>query len=426
MQILKGIDVSKWQGRNFDFVGAKNAGYEFAIIRIGASKTKDIYFEENYVSALKAGLKVAVYYYTYSTTDEQGVQDATRVLGWLNNRPVFCVAYDIEDAKQKSVARKTANATMYNAFANKIKSKGYDTMLYTGEYFFNHYFDKNLITDPLWIAKYSSTQPSVGRVLNIWQYTSDAFPNDFYTKKLDRNYLLNDVWGISDSVEVKKEVATNPYAEPTRTIKRTYPTMKGNDVRWCQWELIQSGFLPALNAKGNSNIDGSFGDASKNATIAYQKAYGLLVDGKIGPATRYSMKNDVKKDNNSMIKEYLKAKDGETKLSANFKVKEFACKDGSEKILISAELVEVLQKIRTHFGKPVNINSAYRTEAYNKKVGGVANSQHLYGTAADIVVSGVKASDVANYAETLLPNSGGIGRYSNFTHVDVRGIKSRW
>ena len=426
MQILKGIDLSKHQGKNFDFVGAKNAGYVFAILRIGCGKTKDIYFEENYVSAINAGLKVAVYHYTYSTTDEQGVQDATRVLGWLNNRPVFGVAHDIEDAKQKSTKRKTANATMYNAFANKVKAKGYDTMLYTGEYFFNHYFDKNLITDPLWIAKYDESAPSVGKVVNIWQYTSDAFPNDFYTKKLDRNFLLNDVWGISNSVETKEEVATNPYAEPTRTIKRTYPTMKGNDVRWCQWELIQSGFLPATNAKGNSNIDGSFGDASKKATIAYQKAYGLLADGKIGPATRYSMKNDVKKDNNTMIKEYSKAKDGETKLSANFKVKEFACKDGSDKILISTELVEVLQKIRTHFGKPVNINSAYRTETYNKKVGGVSSSQHLYGTAADIVVSGVKASDVANYAETLLPNSGGIGRYSNFTHVDVRDKKSRW
>lgn len=426
MQILKGIDVSKHQGKNFDFVGAKNAGYVFAILRIGCGKTKDIYFEENYVSAINAGLKVAVYHYTYSTTGEQGVQDATRVLGWLNNRPVFAVAYDIEDAKQKSANRKTANATMYNAFANKVKSKGYDTMLYTGEYFFNHYFDKNLITDPLWIAKYSSTKPNVGKQVNIWQYTSDAFPNDFYTKKLDRNYLLNDVWGISDSKENKEEVATNPYAEPTRTIKRTYPTMKGNDVRWCQWELVQSGFLPALNKNGKSNIDGSFGKISQEATIAYQRAYDLRDDGKIGPATRYSMKNDVKKDNNSMIKEYSKAKDGKTKLSANFKVKEFACKDGSDKILISTELVDVLQKIRTHFGRPVNINSAYRTESYNKKVGGVSNSQHLYGTAADIVVSGVKASDVANYAETLLPNGGGIGRYSNFTHVDVRDKKSRW
>lgn len=429
---MKGIDVSKHQGRNFDFVGAKNAGYEYAIIRIGCGKTKDIYFEENYVSALKAGLKVAVYYYTYSTTDEQGVQDATRVLGWLDNRPVFAVGYDIEDKKQKGTARKTANATMYNAFANKIKSKGYQTMIYSGEYFFNNYFNKGLISDPLWIAKYSKEQPSVGRKVNIWQYTSDAFADDFYKKKLDRNYLLKDVWGITDSVETKEEVdkkeefATNPYAEPTRTIKRTYPAMKGNDVRWCQWELVQIGFLPATNAKGNSNIDGCFGNDSKNATLAYQKAYGLLADGKIGAATRYSMKNDVKKDNNTMIKEYSKAKDGETNLSANFKVKEFACNDGSDVVFVSPALVDVLQNIRNHFGKSVIINSGYRTVTYNKKVGGATYSQHLYGTAADIRISGVSPKQIAQYAETLLPNTGGIGIYKNFVHVDVRKNRSRW
>ena len=86
----------------------------------------------------------------------------------------------------------------------------------------------------------------------------------------------------------------------------------------------------------------------------------------------------------------------------------------------------VLQKIRAHFGKAVIINSAYRTTAHNKKVGGTSNSQHLYGTAADIKVSGVAPKLVADYAETLLPNTGGICRYSSFTHVDVRKEKARW
>ena len=113
-------------------------------------------------------------------------------------------------------------------------------------------------------------------------------------------------------------------------------------------------------------------------------------------------------------------------MSENFQVKEFACKDGNDKILISDELVEVLQKIRQHFGRPVTINRAYRTTAHNKKVGGASNSQHLYGTAADIKVSGVAPRLVADYAETLLTNTGGIGRYDTFTHVDVREKKSRW
>lgn len=126
------------------------------------------------------------------------------------------------------------------------------------------------------------------------------------------------------------------------------------------------------------------------------------------------------------IHAYSKAKDGEKKLSTNFKVREFACSDGSDPIFIAPKLVEVLQKIRTHFGKPVVINSAYRTVGKNKAVGGAAYSQHLYGTAADISVSGVTPKQVAAYAEKLLANTGGIGIYGTFVHIDVREIKSRW
>lgn len=130
--------------------------------------------------------------------------------------------------------------------------------------------------------------------------------------------------------------------------------------------------------------------------------------------------------NGTSVKVYSKAKDGAKQLSKNFRVKEFACKDGSDPIFISPKLVEVLQKIRDHFGKAVVINSAYRNAQYNKKVDGAAYSQHLYGTAADIKITGVKPADVAAYAETLLPNTGGIGIYSTFTHVDVRADKARW
>lgn len=126
------------------------------------------------------------------------------------------------------------------------------------------------------------------------------------------------------------------------------------------------------------------------------------------------------------IKAYSKAKDGNKQLSANFKVKEFACTDGSDPIFIDTDLVNVLQKIRTYFGKSVTITSAYRTPTRNKAVGGETYSQHQYGRAADIKVKGIAPKKVAAYAEQLLPNKGGIGTYSTFTHVDVRSTKARW
>ena len=125
------------------------------------------------------------------------------------------------------------------------------------------------------------------------------------------------------------------------------------------------------------------------------------------------------------IQAYSKAKDGNKKLSANFKVKEFACTDGSDPIFIDSELVDILQKIRNHFNRPVTITSAYRTPTKNKACGGSVYSQHLYGRACDIKAQGIAPSRVADYAEKLLQN-GGVGRYKTFTHVDVRGTKARW
>ena len=115
------------------------------------------------------------------------------------------------------------------------------------------------------------------------------------------------------------------------------------------------------------------------------------------------------------INAYSLAKDGTKKLSTDFKVREFRCKDGSDPIFIDSELVEVLQKIRT--------------AAHNAKQKKASHySQHLYGKAADIWIAGVSVDTLAAYVETLLPNRGGIGRYynDNFVHVDVRAAKSRW
>ena len=81
--------------------------------------------------------------------------------------------------------------------------------------------------------------------------------------------------------------------------------------------------------------------------------------------------------NGATVKVYSRTKDGLKALSANFHVNEFACQDSSDTIFVSSELVEVLQKIRSHFGKAVVINSAYRTEQHNKKVGGTSTVPRL-------------------------------------------------
>ncbi len=134
-----------------------------------------------------------------------------------------------------------------------------------------------------------------------------------------------------------------------------------------------------------------------------------------------------------MIRQYSVAKDGNRRIAPDFKVRELRCRDGTDTVMVDEVLTVVLQCIREHFGKPVTITSGYRTAAHNAAVDGAKSSQHLLGRAADIRVEGVSVEDVATYAESLMPDWGGVGRYpvkagrtTGWVHVDTRANKSRW
>ena len=114
-------------------------------------------------------------------------------------------------------------------------------------------------------------------------------------------------------------------------------------------------------------------------------------------------------------------------------MRELRCRDGSDTVMVDETLTVVLQCIREHFGKAVTITSGYRTPEHNAEVGGSKSSQHLLGRAADIRVQGVSVEDIAAYAESLMPDWGGVGRYpvkagraTGWVHVDTRATKSRW
>ena len=115
----------------------------------------------------------------------------------------------------------------------------------------------------------------------------------------------------------------------------------------------------------------------------------------------------------------------------NFKVSEFACKCGCGKKDIDQRVMDMAQVIREALGVPVHINSGCRCEKHNKSVGGVKNSKHVLGKAADLSCSkgAVTMFETVKrlYGEGKLPDLDYCIRYKTFIHIDCGGKRNnRW
>lgn len=130
------------------------------------------------------------------------------------------------------------------------------------------------------------------------------------------------------------------------------------------------------------------------------------------------------------VKTFSLKSDGNKFLSKHFQVREFACKDGSDKILINTDLIDVLEKLFAHLNcKAINITSGYRTPSHSVRVGGYRTDQHTKGNAADITCKkqdgSLFSSNEICCALEDINHQGGIGRINktHSVHVDVRGKK---
>lgn len=114
-------------------------------------------------------------------------------------------------------------------------------------------------------------------------------------------------------------------------------------------------------------------------------------------------------------------------ISEHFSRSEFACKCGCGQDTVDAELLDVLERVRKHWGKSITINSGNRCKAYNKVIGGSKNSQHVKSRAADIVVEDMLPFHVYKLLDIWYPDKYGMGSYDTFTHIDTRTNKrARW
>lgn len=191
-------------------------------------------------------------------------------------------------------------------------------------------------------------------------------------------------------------------------------------------------------------IDGDWGSGSREACKAFQRDRGITVDGHGGPETdkalRHAVANDLAKPEEVVIaKNETTTEDSSTvgtfwESSEYFDREEFRCQCKGKycngfPVEPEEELVRVCNEIRRRLGVPVTIvdggGSGVRCPQHNAAVGGVANSNHLYGKAADLH-SRKSPQEMYRVAEEVLGNTGELGLYDWGIHVAVNCKYSRY
>lgn len=364
--IYKGADISKYNSINWDKVNPEEVN--FVIIRAGYGfKTQDPTFKTNIENAIRLGLHIGIYWFSYAGTVEQAKQEAQGCLNIINpykNKIDFPVFFDWEYQSHDYVVKtykvtptKQLVSDMAVVFMETIKKAGY----------------------------------------KVGNYTNLDYSSKFFNDTVKNNY---DTWiahvATKDGKPLEKTTYKGKYTiHQYSWLGRPSGFNNKTDMNYCYKDYVSE------NSNTSSNTE--------SATLPVTKKY--LVD--------------YQKEQVSKVVTYNATTQGNLFLSPHFQVKEFKSPD-SNTVKIDNRLIWILERLFTDLNcSKMIINSGYRTSAHDKKVGGSGTGYHTKGMAADIkpydksgkVISAkIVCQKLCDYGDVF-----GIGYISETAvHCDVR------
>lgn len=210
--IVKGIDVSKWQG-NIDWSKVKNDGVQFAIIKaagrsIGSSGGlyEDVLFKQNIEGALSNGIPVGVYFFSQALSVQEAREEASYILSLIKD---YKITYPVVFDWETTSGYRTYNAglskdqmdAIASTFCDMVSSAGYTPMIYGNTWDMNNRYNTEKICNKykVWIAKYVSSYKNNG----VEYKKGDPLPNDFnYSYQMWQYGSTGRVDGISGNVDM--------------------------------------------------------------------------------------------------------------------------------------------------------------------------------------------------------------------------------
>lgn len=277
-----GVDVSYWNGPNVDWVKAKAAGIDFAIIRAGYGKGNiDSTAEGNVKRAKAAGVHIGFYWFSYASTAAEARAEADYCCDAIEKwgvKPDYPVCFDYEyDSEQKNPPRESI-VDIARAFLARVKERGYYPANYTNIDYLDRGFDELTSEYDTWLAQWGVSKP--GRDCTIWQYTSMGRPDGF-TGNVDMNQCFVDYPKIISGNTPSPEPDPTPEPKEEKCMVECVVIKKGSSgSAVTSWQTL-------LNCWGYDCgvVDGIFGDKTDAATKRFQSDYKLTPDGIVGALT---------------------------------------------------------------------------------------------------------------------------------------------
>lgn len=288
-----GIDISRWQ-RGLELKRAKVEGVEFVILRGAYSCDKDSCFDDFYLQARRWGLGVGVYQYSMAVSPENARAEAAYLIdNVLSGRQFSYPIYlDVEDSVQKALG-KAAMDEIICAWCDAVEAAGYFAGVYCNGDFYRNYCSGAKLAKRYtwWYAAWCTEEIADYPMHQFGGGTNPVRSNIVAGHVCDQNYCYEDFPAIIASagcngLPKEPQTAENEVAEPTqkegRTVTLTFRYLQKGDSG--PQVLTLQALLNAFNGAGLDQ-DGSFGDRTYAAVIAYQRSRGLAVDGVVGAET---------------------------------------------------------------------------------------------------------------------------------------------
>ncbi|MBU3569291.1 peptidoglycan-binding protein [Priestia aryabhattai] len=273
-----GIDVSHHNG-DVEWKQVAATGVKFVYLKLTEGKSyvdKTTY--DNYIAAKNAGLRVGFYHYAHCTNDPIAEVDFfLKKLGDMKADLPHCL--DLEENKGLSKTKVSTFAVKWMEYLQK--KTGITPILYTGYSFIKSNFTSALAKYPLWVARYSASNrakgfdnPGDATVWKSWamfQYTDSG-----KVKGISGNVDINEM-DLAFFKSIDSGVVVVGDANPPSSYRKGD---SGLGVKELQQKLVKAG----LNLPVHGD-DGSYGDETVEAVKAFQKQYGLAIDGIAGEKT---------------------------------------------------------------------------------------------------------------------------------------------